>query len=266
MSLPWAERVFHVLAHVRATAHLAPSVYDAVWIAFAEAHLGPASDRTLSEDAAALGALATTHDALARIQHVAWLFDSPEHAATCADRELSALRPEDVGSPHALRALVDAGAAAEVLRAAAELEDLSALPPPRGSFSDVTAGVRARAGAAPTVATMEIEGVRSLRLRGRVRDRRIWVGVPDDDLPPLHPTWQALHEATLAEVHACLAALPHAPLEHAAVVLLAERAVRAGLSDEHGTWFSHFGGRAPSTNRATLPEAVRRFVRDRLER
>lgn len=254
--LSWAERVFHVLAHVRATAHLAPSVYDEAWIRRAEAVLGPADARPLGEDAATIGALAPDHDRLARVQLVAWLFDGDHPPERCADRELRALSADDVAAPELLAPLVALGPVAEVLRAAAELEDLSALPA-RGDFDEVRALLAARAHVAPALARLAVEGVRSLRLRGRVRGARVWVGVPDDELPAQHPTWQALHEATVAEVHAALGDVAHAPLEQAASALLAHRADAAGLRDEHRRWLAHFGRHAPDLDPAHLPAPTR---------
>lgn len=258
--LPWAERVFHVLAHVRATAHLAPSVYDPRWIARVERVVGPAHARTLAEDAATLGVLAPDHDALAHLQLVAWLFESPTQAEACADRELARLGRHEVAAPELLAPLVALGPAAEVLRAAAELEDLAALPPPSGSFEEVLVGLSARVAVSPSITAMRVEGVRSLRLRGRVRGDRIWVGVPDDDLPSWHPIWQALHEATVAEVRQRAGALAHAPLEQAATALLAHRAHREGFGEEHRRWFAHFGAHAPSTRAEALPATLRALL------
>lgn len=257
MLLSWAERVFHVLAHVRATAHLAPSLYDEAWIRRAAAALGPAESRPLAEDAATIGALAPDHDRLARVQLLAWLFDADHPPEACADRELVALGPADVAAPELLPPLVALGAAAEVLRAAAELEDLSPLPPPAGDFEEVRSGLAARVHAAPRITALSVEGVRSLRLRGRVRGRAVWVGTPDDDLPALHPIWQALHEATVAEVHAALGDVAHAPLEQAASALLAHRADAAGLRAEHRGWLAHFGRNAPDLDPVHLPAATR---------
>jgi len=258
--LAWAERVFHVLAHVRATAHLAPSVYDPRWIARVERVLGPARTRTLAEDAATLGVLAPDHHTLAHLQLVAWLFDTPAQAEACADRELARLAPHEVAAPEILPSLVALGPAAEVLRAAAELEDLAALPGPAGSFEEVLAGLASRVAVAPSITAMRVEGVRSLRLRGRVRGDRIWVGVPDDDLPSWHPIWQALHEATVAEVRQRAGALAHAPLEQAATALLAHRAQREGFFDEHRRWFAHFGEHAPSTRAEALSATLRALL------
>jgi len=61
----------------------------------------------------------------------------------------------------------------------------------------------------------------------------------------------------VAEVRARAGALPHAPLEQAATALLAHRAEREGLGDEHRRWFAHFGEHAPSTRAEALPAPLR---------
>ena len=69
---PWAEAVLHVLAHVRAGADLAPSLWNPAWVDYSRAEIGPAERRTLAEDAKMLGALLGTHDAQANAQLVAF--------------------------------------------------------------------------------------------------------------------------------------------------------------------------------------------------
>jgi hypothetical protein len=76
---------------------------------------------------------------------------------------------------------------------------------------------------------------------------------------PEHVSWQAAHEATVAEVSK-RGGLGERDVEYAAVVLLAERARRSQLSKEHGDWLSHFGENAPSTVRTALPAAAQNVV------
>src|SRR6185312_4409465 len=118
----WADLVFHVLAHASTTGALASSLYDASYVAHCERHLGAISARSLGSDLANLEPLLTSHDILARVQCVAFLFDDPAGARAVVARELRELGDAEVRSPRALRALHGVEPLAELLRAAAELE------------------------------------------------------------------------------------------------------------------------------------------------
>lgn len=243
----WAEAVFHVLAHARATAQLAASAYDPDYIALIAGHLGPAEDRPLAEDAAVLGRMLASHEALVAAQRLAWLFRAPERAAAVAGRDLVALGPEDVDAPALLRSVQQAGDAAEILRAAAELEAplLARLPPPGIDLGDLAAALAEVAPAAPRLAISAVGALRPLGRRGRVLDREIWVGVA----PIEHLAWQAAHEATVAEVAEALRARGEAPAharaEGEALALLEGRARAAGLTAAHRAWRAHLDpGRA----------------------
>lgn len=244
----WAELVFHVLAHVRATAALAPSLFDPAWIDRVQRVSGPASSRALGEDAEVLGRAVVTHDALARVQLLAWLFEDTSRASACVDRTLAELGPTDVDDPSILPLLTrpTIGAAAEILRAAAELEAevYAALPAPAVEPHEAIAAARALADVAPLLAHASIEVVRPLGLRGRVLGSRIWIGAPDEGGPSIeHVAWQAAHEATVAELSELASthgvSRAHDPLEHAALVLLSERARRARLEAAHARWLGH---------------------------
>jgi hypothetical protein len=256
----WAELVFHVLAHVRGG--VAASAFDPTWIAFAERHLGAASARHLGEDAALLAGAATSHDALAELQLLAWLFEDSARAAACAERTLAELTPADVDDPAVLAHLAGNGLA-EVLRAAAELEAeaFAALPEVARGRVDYATVLRA----APWLARFSIDHLRPLRIRGRVRGERVFVGVASEALAvtPEHVAWQAAHEATVAEVHrrARARGLPvtHHPLEHTALVLLAEGARSIGESAAHATWIGHFAN-VPRLDREELPPAWRALL------
>jgi hypothetical protein len=261
----WPELVFHVLAHVEGSAHLAASVFDSRYVAFCREHLGNPEDRTLAEDARALALVAADHGELARLQLVAWLFTSAERGQAAAPTELDALREEEVDRPALLPVLRQRREAVEILRCAVELERPFHARLPLVSATEVSLERVSRA--APTLAEHEIRLVRSLRLRGRVYENEIWVGVPDPVLGPSeeHVSWQAAHEATVAEVsRAC--GLGEREVEHAAVVLLAERARREALAGEHGVWLSHFGTNAPSTAMTALPAAAQKLVDELLHR
>lgn len=269
----WLDLVFHVLAHVEATARLAPSCFDPSYVAFARGHLGDPDARPLGEDRRTLGRALASHGALARAQLLAWLFDDLERARALAERDLRALSPAELARPELLAPLLEDEPGAELLRAAALLEDdaWSRLPPldeaaARARLAPALASVAA---AAPALEACEVRCARALRLRGRVlRDHGracIWVGAPGD-APPLeaaHAAWQAAHEATVFEVgevaRAEGLAAAHAPLEHAALILLAARAAEARLGDAHAAWLGHLGA-VPSLALDALPARWRALV------
>lgn len=263
----FADLVFHVLAHVRGSAGVPASVYDPDWVRFAAAHLGPAESRTLAEDAAALGRLASGHEALSRLQLVAWLFADLERSRAVATRDLAELSADEVDAPELLAPLRQLGPAPELLRAAAELERpfFERLPAPEIDWARSEASLAGMLEVAPELGQCTVELVRSLRLRGRVRGARIWVGVPEPALGPTleHVSWQAAHEATVREVgrHARAA---ERRVEQMAVVLLAARARRQGRDADHGAWLAHFGANAPETEASSLDDAERRVVRELL--
>jgi hypothetical protein len=228
-----------VLAHVRGTAGLAPSVYDEDYVAQCEVVLGPASARVLGEDAQVLANAMPTHGLLAQSQLLAWLFASGERAARCADRDLAALRPTDVDRPELLHHLSALGAPVELLRAAALLEQPThaRLPAPQLDFDTLEQTLRRMEPLAPLLSGMRVGVSRALRLRGRVVGDEVWVGLaPSVE----HMGWQAAHEATVAEVMEQGATLGHDALERQAVSRLRERAERAGLGGSHHHWLLHF--------------------------
>jgi len=265
---PWADLVFHVLAHVRATRAIPASVHDPAYVAAVAAELGPASERPLAADAVVLGRVLATHELLARAQLLAWLFQGLDRARAVAGVDLADLAASDVDEPSVLAELCELGPAVEVLRCACELERplFERLAVPSFDPAPVLGALAGAAGLAPALASCRFGVVRSLRLRGRVRGREIWFGLPDLDGEPslLHVTWQASHEATVLELleAARLSGLAVAEreLEHAALVLLAERAERSGKERDHAQWFAHFGARAPPLARAALAENARRLL------
>lgn len=236
----WAELVFHVLAHVRVSAPA--SAYDSTWIGFVAEHAGASSERPLGEDAIVLARAAPTHDLLASLQLMAWLFRDAARAAECGDRGLDTLGAADVDDADVLRMMQkpERIAAAEVLRAAAELESevVAGLPSP--------VVLDAVPCPAPWAAPFGVTGIRPLRIRGRVYRNEILVGVPCLALGPTaeHVAWQTAHEATVAGLsRAAIAAglaTAHRTLEHAAITLLTEHAARIGREAEHAEWLAHF--------------------------
>lgn len=257
--LRWADLVFHVLAHVRATAHLPSSNHDSAYVKYAQRYLGPAEKRVLGEDAVVLGRVAATHDSLSFLQLLAWLYVSIERAEACAVSTLEDSGSDDVDEPALLPVLQRAGPAVEILRCAAllELESWSSLPPVDIGKSELQSCLDRTCGAAPHLERCRVRVVRSLRLRGRVRRREIWVGAPSEPLAlsSEHAAWQAAHEATVSEVTEVMAGMgcqaTFRGVEHVAVVLLAERARLAGLEGGHGRWFAHLGN-PPSRQRCDL--------------
>jgi hypothetical protein len=262
---PWADLVFHVLAHAVDSAPLAASLYDRVYVDFAAQKLGPASDRNLAEDAAVLGRVLDSHELFARVQLAARLFDSIEAASQHAAIDLTELAQRGIVALELVRSLEPVLDAAELLRAASELEREAFLGLPAVSF-DRAALARAldeKSATAPLLARSKVAAVRSLRLRGRAFPGEIWVGVPGVELGVSieHAAWQACHEATVLELRAAAPAeIGERAIEHGAVVLMAERARSSGKETEHRRWLAHFGQNAPSLERELLPASVRALV------
>lgn len=234
----WAELIFHVLAHVRVG--VPASAYDERWIEWVRGHAGPAGERPLGEDAVALARAAPSHQALANVQLLAWMFDDAARATACNDRTLDQLTDADVDDALTLRAVQRDPVAAEVLRAAAELEaDVVAALPPLTVLDPI-------APVAPWVEGFSVIGIAALRLRGRVHRDRIFVGVPCRELgiSSEHVAWQTAHEATVARLHRAAieqrVPITHESLEHAAIVMLREHAARTHREGEHARWLGHF--------------------------
>lgn len=265
----FAELAFHVLAHVRRSADLPSSLYDAEWVRFAERRLGSAAARTLAEDADALGRLVTEHEAFARLQLLCWLFRDLERACGAFGRELAELTPAEVDEPELLAPLAALGPGAELLFLAAALERpyFTELPAAQVDWAAAEAALASLLPLAPALGGCSVALLRPLRLRGRVRGSLIWVGAPDAalGLAVEHVAWQAAHEATVREV-ALAERASERRVEHMAVVLLAERAARQGRAAEHARWLGHFGPNAPDTRVEALGEAEARAVRALLER
>ncbi|HHH31432.1 MAG TPA: hypothetical protein ENK57_24215, partial [Polyangiaceae bacterium] len=248
----WPELVFHVLAHVQVTAHLPSSAYDPTYVRWAREALGPAEARPLGEDAAVLGVALGDHEALASVQLLAWLYDDAEAAQATGRRELAELSADEVTRADVLAALAEVGPPAELLRCAALLEDglLSHGLPPLDE-AKLGGALEEAARAAPRLREHRVVPLRSLRLRGRVRGRDIFVGWPCEELAlqESHVAWQAAHEATVAEVGGRALGVPtlgERGVETVAVVTLAARARIQELADEHERWLHHLLG-PPST-------------------
>lgn len=237
---PWAEAVLHVLAHVD-VGRVAASCFCAAWIAEARARFGPAEARTLAEDARLLASAAGTHEALARVHAVIWLFDGEEDASAVREHDLADLDPPEVRSPPALRLAREAGDAAEILRAAAELELplVAGLPPLDATDDALARALDVTLAAAPGLARFDIRLARPLGLRGRLFGRSILVGAPGHaGADAAHVAWQAAHEATVAEIVMRGDAKDHDDIERGAIALLRTRARAAGLGDDHARWLA----------------------------
>lgn len=213
---------------------------------------GAAQSRCLGQDADLLGQTAS-HEAMAALQLMAWLFDGVEQAEAAARRDLDDLGAGEVAAPELLGPLAELGPLSEVLRAAAllEREVVDALPPPAPRLDELGERLDTVAGAAPELEQSVVCCVRPLWLRGRVRGSEIWVGCPEADRGPTpdHVAWQAAHEATVREVGRCSrrvgAALTERAGEQVALTLLATRAAARGLQREHARWLDHFGSLPP---------------------
>lgn len=260
---PFADLVFHVLAHVPAP--FAASVHDRAYVAWCEARLGPAGTRELGEGASVLARTLTSHDACVRVQRLAWLFGDLESASRAFDRPLSELPEAEVARPRLLPGL-RGDPLSETLFCTVALEAAwhARLPP-----LDLDAGLESALGArrlvAPELWRFGVGVVRSLVRRGRVFEDEIWVGAPGDAAPWADRelvAWQAAHEATVAELAA--ARLPFEEHERAAVALLAERAARAREVAAHARWLATLDAAPP--RREALSQGARTAVDAALDR
>ena len=275
MPLDWAEAVFHVLAHLARTASLPSTVFDSDYVAQARHALGPVEQRCLGDDVAALEAVVTTHERLAWLSWVARLHPNGASAVRVCTRSLAELVGAADTDPHALKwLLTESRPEAELLRCSAllELHPLEgwALPDLAAAASRLTACLSELESVAPCLGRVTVRLVRSLGWHGRAFDDEIWVGIGGEtQSPPLiHAAWQATHEATVLEVLGRLASegtqrINEREFEHASVALLALRASRRGLQEQHATWLSRFDEQTRGwASSAELESAWR----DRIER
>lgn len=203
-----------------------------MYCAWVAGHLGPVTERPLGEDIALLGPRLQDDPGFASLQALAWVFHSGGSAEAAVDGALGEVRVDD---EPARRLALDAGDAAELLRAAAELEMplLPSVALDRGPFEARLERVIA---AAPALEGCSVAITPALPRRGRVLGRRIFVGLPGIAGAEMeHLAWQAAHEATVTSLPSHLA---YADVERLALGLLRTRARRVGLGDEHARWFA----------------------------
>jgi len=253
---PWADLVFHVLAHL--PSDVPASLFEPRYLAFVEQALGPAP-RGLLDDLGTLAGIAVGPRRYATLQELAWLFETPEEVARIVGRDLAELDGADVKHPALLARLLAVGPEVEVLRSLAELEAErhARLPPSRPDRARLRTELERARSAAPALEHCRIRCLRPLVLRGRVRGSDIWVGAAGTEPgpTPAHAAWQAAHEATVGELRALVSGAidDDRPLEQAALVLLRERAARAGLGEPHARWLAHLS-RLPALERDGLGE------------
>ncbi len=244
----WPRAVFHVLAHID-VGSVAASCFDPSYVAWAAAQVGPADLRDLGADRAVLAAALSAHDVSAAAQAIAFAWETNDDLARVRDRALSEIGDDEARSTVALRTAKSAGAAAEVLRAAAELE-LTVVARLREPTDDdraaVTDALAEAARACPELSAHVVGLVPALARRGRVLGEEILVGAPGvADVNASRVAWQAAHEATVWRVARELGrASPHADVERAAIVRLRSRARSAGLAAAHGRWLAGLDLRA----------------------
>src|SRR5688500_4294288 len=192
-SLPqrdFADLVFHVLAHVEATAALPSSLYDATYVALCQRELGAIEQRQLGADVKALGAVLGTHQALAAVQRLAWLHETIAESEQVETRSLNELAPGDVARPALLAELVrEAQPALELLRCAVALERphharLALAEVAADEQDELLQVVTELCAVAPGLARARIAYVRSLGRRGRVWGSEIWLGLPGSENGP----------------------------------------------------------------------------------
>jgi hypothetical protein len=173
---------------------------------------------------------------------------------------LSDLRSDEVRTPAALVGLSHSWPAAELLRAAAELEasaharlPVAHVDPRLGDALDVAMSV------APRLGGLRVECLRSLGRHGRVAAPSLFVGVPSEELGVSvdHVAMQAAHEATVVEVGEwATRRLTEREVEYAALLVLATRARRTGFAPVHEAWWATVTDVSPETLQARASDAV----------
>lgn len=263
---PFAELVFHILAHVDQTRSLPASLYDPRYVARVAEELGPATERALADDAAVLGRWVTDHLQLGRLGLLAALHRNLSDALTAATTELSALGPEHGAERRVVSALAGLEPVAELLRCAAWLEHDAWATLSRGELlaDELVVELGRVARAAPALPGRPLILLSSLGLRGRALLGEIWIGEPTSALhpSPLHAAWQAAHEATVVELGALGAEVgcSEREIERGALVLLHRRARAAGLEREHAQWLAALHPACAPVARGALPERLERLV------
>jgi hypothetical protein len=185
------------------------------------------------------------------------VFTDRDRARRVWERPLGELAPNNVDDPSAL--VMTAGdPAAELLWCAIALEDDAHSGLPEMKTHDVVEAALTLADVAPTIAQFDLGIVRSLRLRGRVRGREIWIGEPGAGPTLDHVAWQAAHEAAAVELSEHHPMLPFPSIEHGSVVLLAMRSERAGRGAEHAKWLAAL--RSPDPSVESLGPELRAIV------
>lgn len=258
-NLPYAELVYHVLAHVESAPELAAGTYNPTYVSYCGAHLGSTAERTLGEDARALSALLSDHEKLARVQVLAWLYETVEASGATEALEFSRVTEADGAREPALQYLREAPSVElELLRCAVALERehwerlphvCSGRVVSPGALQEQEARISALEAVAPYLCQVQVQGIFPLSYRGRAFADSVLVGVPGRGagMPSLqHVGLQAAHEATVLEVQQRVA-LPFLELERAALTLLKTRVRGSQFEDEHSNWLQRldlgpFGG------------------------
>ncbi len=173
---------------------------------------------------------------------LAWTWDWLPKARAAFTRDLDALSPDDVDDVRALALAQKAGAPAEVLRAAAELElaRVAALEPiSDATIGELRAAVESIAAAAPKEIPLHVHLVRPLARRGRAFSGRIYAGAPGvAGAEAEHVAWQILHEASVIEAMHVLGSTVFVDVERRAIGALRSRARAAGLGGAHARWLA----------------------------
>jgi hypothetical protein len=245
--LDWAEVVLHVLAHLPETVHLPSSLYSPAYVEAACRALGAPGTRHLGDDIPLLARCLTSHGPLAAIQVLTRLHPNLEEATKLASLSLRELQGRSELDARWLRPLLDELLVpAELLRCAALLEAPNWRTWPLPSWDELAHEVAGRLPrlfcVAPVLEQTTIRFLRALGGRGRAWEEEIWIGAPEaHDEPALALTlWQAAHEAvvleTVGRARAESLGLGEREVEELSVFVLAERAKRHGLSEQHQRW------------------------------
>lgn len=264
----YAELVLHVLAHLPLPEP--GSVHEPDYVAWCAERAGASAARELGEDIQVLSQLLAPLELRVGCQGLAALFEDSGEAERFALVELADFPGQGVRSyDHAVwRQLLARRPAVEVLRLACEVERMHleqiSPPSPDPALARYLAELTC---VAPALERLRVRELRPLWRRGRLMREQVWVGSATRGEGPglAHVAWQACHEATLSEVSRRWRsqAAYDVGLELATIVVLKERAYRAGRAEEHRRWFTTLGGELPGgidELRHAVPEDLRCVV------
>jgi anaerobic magnesium-protoporphyrin IX monomethyl ester cyclase len=185
----WARAVLHVLAHLDVGA-IPSSLFDPVYLEFAETYLGAIEQRPLGAFVRSLSEHTWTHADFARLQGLCTRFET----VAIADETLPLLNDSELNAYGPL--------ARRVCQAVVEEAQYWTRLPVLRPRAELTQALHSAAQSAPALRRLKLQTVDALRTRARLVGDTIWLGTPHDALrlDPEPVALQAAHEATLSEI------------------------------------------------------------------